>query len=178
MSVVTVAEAKADLNMTSAVSDAEVQSFLNRAEAALARKVGPLAATATTSRVRGGDWQLVLPVTPVISLTSVTPAGGTALTVGDLYVSPEGLVEYALTSTWFPSATYTVVYSAGRTTLPDDLKNAALRLTAHMWETQRGGGARPGRPAMEGLANTLPGSAYMFPHRVNELIAPHMQVGN
>lgn len=168
MSVVTLAQAKSHLNITVATFDSELQSMLDSCEAALVKKVGPLASTATTVDVEGGRC-LLLPTTPVVSLTSVTPINGTALTVSDLHVTTSGVITWTLggcfTSTW-----YTVVYQAGRATLPDDLKLAVLELVRHKWTTQRGSG-RPGS------VEPIPGAAYMFPYVVNELIADHIQIG-
>lgn len=176
MSVLTLAQGKAHLNITVATYDTEVQEFIDAAEAAIAKRVGPLASTSTTSRVAGGC-SLSLPVTPVISLTSVTPVNGSALTVADLHVEANGDVTYN-TGGSFTSASYDVVYAAGRASVPADLLMAVKELLRHMWTTQRGSGSgRPGSPFAESLANTVPGSAYTFPIRVEQLVAPYLQVG-
>jgi hypothetical protein len=172
VSVVTLAEAKTHLNITVTTYDAELQAYLDRCEAAIGRQVGPLASTATTAEAHGGGRALLLPTTPVISLTSVTDATGATLTVSDLHVTTDGVVSWSTTGLgWFGSPWYMVVYAAGRATLPDDLKLAVLEMVRHKWLTQRGSG-RPGSAAPE----MVPGAAYSFPIAVNELIAPHMQV--
>lgn len=177
MSVVEFAVAKNHLNITADNYDTEIQQFLDTAESAVAKRVGALAPTAVTERVRGCSSSLVLGSLPVVSLTSVTPVGGDALDVSDLYVSPGGVVEYAESSASFGSATYTVVYQAGRTPLPDDLQMAVLELLRHLWASQRGGGTRPGSAPSTELSNTLPGSAFVFPFRVEQLLAPYIQPG-
>jgi hypothetical protein len=176
VSVLTLPLAKSHLNITVATHDVELQDAINSAEAAIAQKCGPLEAVATTSRVRGGYSQLVLPVTPAISLTSVTPVGGTALTVGDLMVTEGGVVEYTQGGT-FGDRWYDVVYQAGRSSVPDDLLLAVKELVRHLWETQRGPSRRPGSTASSETSNTIPGAAYIFPFRVAQLIAPHEQPG-
>jgi hypothetical protein len=177
MSVVQLAEAKTHLNMTASTHDAEVQSLIDAAEAAIGERVGPLTATAETARVRGGRDALVLPTTPVASLTSVTPVEGTALTLSDLYLDEAaGLVTFESGGT-FGARHYDVAYEAGRAECPDDLKLAVKELVRHIWSTQRGGTARPGSRESEAAANTLPGAAYIFPFRVEQLIAPHEQAG-
>lgn len=175
MSVLTLAQAKAHLNITVPTYDTEIQDFIDAGEAALAKRCGPLAATATTVRVRGGC-SLSLPVTPAISLTSVTPVLGSALTLSDLHLEPSGEVTYN-TGAEFPAPWYDVIYSAGRPSLPADLLLADKELLRHLWTTQRGGTARPGSAQSDALANTLPGSAHAFPFRVEQLIAPYVQVG-
>lgn len=175
MSVLALADAKAHLNTTTTTNDAELVDMINAAEAAISRKVGPLEPTTRTVRVPGGS-SLVLPATPAVSLTSVTPVGGTALSLANLYLNPESGVVSDLYGCSFPAIAYNVVYVAGRGECPDDLVLAVKELVRHMWETQRGS-VRVGPLQSDSLSNTLPGSAYTFPIRVNELLAPHVRFG-
>jgi len=178
MSVLDVPSAKAHLNIAGNANDAELQAFIDAAEAAISTRIGPLATTAVTRQVRGGGTALVLPVTPAISLTSVTPLDGTALTLGDLSLdTATGMVTYAATHQVFWAPRYTVVYQAGWATLPGDLLLAVKELVRHLWATQRGGATRPGSKPSETLANTLPGSAYTLPNRVEQLLAPYIRTG-
>lgn len=175
MPVVELPEVKVHLNITKGDHDAELVMTTVAAEAAIAERVGPLAATAVTRRVRGGSTTLGLPVTPAISLTSVTPVGGSALTLADLYLNQSaGLVTYSAGDT-FADDFYDVVYQAGRATCPEDLRMAVKELVRHMWATQRGGSQRPGSQPSDALSNSLPGSAYVFPFRVEQLLTPHLQ---
>lgn len=177
MSVLTLADAKTHLNITVTTWDTELQVVIDAAEAAIARRVGPLEATPVTNRVRGGGVSLLLTTLPVVSLTSVTSVDGDALDVDDLYVSPGGVVEYASATTCFPAATYSVAYFAGRATTPDDLLFAVKELVRHLWTPQRGNGSRPGAQPSTELSNTLPGSAFVFPFRVEQLLTPYVQAG-
>lgn len=176
MSVLTLADAKTHLNIGASTSnDAELQTIIDAAEAAITQRVGPLEATATTSRVEGCGRTLILPVTPVISLTSVTPVGGSALTLSDLYLYVErGTVEWATPGGWFVASRYTVVYQAGRAALPKDLLLAIKELVRHLWDPQRGGGsARFGSPPEDMLSNTLSDALVTFPINVEQLLLPH-----
>lgn len=175
MAALTVPVAKVHLNIKTGDNDGEIEAVIAAAEVAIAERVGPLAPTAVTVRVRGCLLALRLPVTPAISLTSVTPVGGTALTLSDLYLDADaGLVTYN-SGDGFAEAFYDVVYQAGRAVCPDDLLMAVKELVRHMWATQRGGSQRPGSQPSDALSNSLPGSAYTFPFRVEQLIAPHLQ---
>lgn len=175
MVALSVDDAKRHLNITTAAHDAEVAAIIAAAEAAISHHVGPLEPTTVTKRVFGRDG-LMLPVVPVISVTSVTPYNGTALTVADLYADPDtGIVSY-LSGASFGNGAYTVVYEAGRTILPDDLALAVKELVRHLWDSQRGPTRRPGSPASDGASNSMPGAGYLLPFRVQELIAPHMQI--
>ena len=144
MSVVTAAEAKAYLNQTASTPDAKVQPILDRVEAALAVRIGPLSSVAKTERVRGWRCVLRLSHTPIISLTSVTSIEGTATATSQLTVMPGGRVEFNQGG-YFASRFYDVVYQAGRASLSDDLKLVVLELVRRVWDaTQRGRTARPG----------------------------------
>jgi hypothetical protein len=178
VSVVALGEVKTHLNLTASTHDAELQSLIDAAEAAIGERVGPLAPTAETARVRGGGRDtLVLPISPVVSLTSVTPVDGDALTLSDLHLDQEsGLIAFEAGGS-FSLRHYDVAYDAGRTECPADLKLAVKELVRHVWSTQRGPTTRPGSRESEGAANTLPGAAYVFPFRVEQLLAPHEQPG-
>jgi hypothetical protein len=170
MSVLTLADAKTFLNITAATYDAELQTFIDAAEAAVATRVGPLSTSSVTRRVPGYAWNLHLPIYPATALTSVTPVGSTtALTLADLHLEPEvGAVSYN-SGSFFNSAAYDVVYTAGRSPVPADLLMAVKELLRHLWTTQRGV-SRPGPgPALD----AQPPSGYLMPYRVLELIAPY-----
>lgn len=172
MSVVLLSEAKAHLNITVITHDTELQTVLEAAEAILTQHVGPLAPVATTSRVSGGRVVIVLPVAPVISLTSITPVGGTALTVTDYQLDASAGLVSLVSGGIVGYGVYDVVYQAGRTALPADLALAVKELVRHLWESQRGA-ARSAISPM-GDAPNVGGPGYLLPYRVQELIAPHM----
>jgi hypothetical protein len=145
MSVLTLAEAKKHLNITDGDHDAEVQSFVDAAEAALAvSRVGPIGPVPTTARVSGGGRTLLLPVAPAVSLTSVTPTGGAALTLTDLYLDKTaGTVAYTSDAP-FTAFWYDVVYVAGRAAndVSDYLLWVNRELLRAMWSVQRPFGGR------------------------------------
>jgi len=189
MSVLGLGPAKKHLNIEGTSNDLELQAFIDAAEAAIGNRVGPLLAASVTRQIRGGGTALVLPVTPAVSLTSVTPLGGTALTLSDLSLdTATGMVTYTATHQVFWAPRYTVVYQAGwqvgtdpaapgYVALPADLMLADKEMVRHLWATQRGGATRPGSKPSETLANTLPGSAYTLPNRVEQLLAPYIRTG-
>lgn len=170
MSVVTAAEAKAHLNLSGATPDEEVAVFIASAEAAIARRVGPLDVTQVTERVDGGQ-RLVLRWPHALTLVSVTPVGGSPLTLADLYLQ-HGVIES--NSGQFGSPRYDVVYSTSRgAETPADLRLAVLELVRHFWDTRRGnapaaGGALPDEQ-MPGMSQDM---YYALPRRVEQLLAP------
>lgn len=169
MSVVPLSAVKTHLNITSAAQEGELQAFIDAAEAAISRRVGPLEPTTVTAQVSGPSF--VLPVFPVLSLTSLTDAGGTSLPTAGLTVD---LASGVVTSpAGFGSGSYTITYSAGRSTCPVDLQLAVKELVRHLWESQRTPARFPGSDEPVAPA----GAAYLMPYRVQELLAPHEQFG-
>lgn len=143
MSALTLADAKTYLNITAATWDTELQTFIDAAEAAIAQRVGPLSTTSLTKRVPGFGWSLHLPVYPAVSLTSVTPVGGSALTLSDFYLDPDvGAVSYN-NGSFFSSFAYDVVYTAGRSPVPADLLMKVKATLKFLWSSQRGPTTRP-----------------------------------
>lgn len=178
MSVLTLPEVKTHLGIDAAVAtfNTELTTFIARAESAISRPVGPLAPEEKTERVRGCDTVLYLSFPPIVSLTSVTAVDGVAVPAGQLTPTSGGRVEFTQAGS-FPSRFYDVVYQSGWSTLPDDLKLAVLELVRHMFDTRRGGGAaRTGSAQSERTSNTVPAAAYIFPWRVEQLLAPFLPV--
>jgi hypothetical protein len=171
VSVLTLADTKVYLNISQATYDAELQTFIDSAEAAIAKRCGPLASTATTKQVDGRGTSLILPLTPVISLTSITGNAGEVVATTDVTVLSPGIVRYTNGGYWFGSLWYTVVYNAGRSTVPADLLMAVKELVRHFWITQRGS-ARSGP-----TGDSEGGPGYLWPYRVLELLAPYTQPG-
>lgn len=166
MSVLSLDDAKSHLNSTKSVNDAELQSTIDAAEAAIAKRVGPLAVVSVTSRVQGCTDALYLPTTPVVSLTSVTPVGGSAIDVSSLTTSG-GTVSVILGGSFY-GRLYDVTYTAGRSTVPDDLLFAIKQMVKHLWESQRATGVSGDAPAVP---------YFSFPNAVSELLSPYVQGG-
>lgn len=158
-----VAEARTHSNVLSTAGDTELQGFLLAAARALRFWVGPIDAETVTNEVRdGGSPVIFLDVTPVLSIQSVTEYIGTVgygLTAQPLGQT-QNLYGYSLddpdkgkvvrrSSSGGPMGFLTgprsvlVSYTAGRSSLPEDLRLAVLELTRDMWAgTQSGGGGR------------------------------------
>lgn len=175
MSLVLLADVKKHLNITSSTDDAELQVFIDTAEAALAQVLNAgstLAVQSVTQRAAGYAKSLVLTRAPVVSVTSVTGAYTGALSLSDLDIDLEhGLINYPpLMAFAFWDPWYTIVYQAGYTaqSLPLDLALAVKELVRHFWTTQRG--AVSARPGPGGFNEPFPASGYSFPNRVLELV--------
>lgn len=150
MSLLALSDVKPHLKIDQPTDDAVLQAKLDAAEAYVSRETngtGALASTQVTERINGGSTALVLRRRPVLSVTSVTGAGGNALVVGNLDVDTErGRIGYdQVAPVVFPLPWYTVVYQSGYATagdVPDDLVEAVRLMTKHFYATQRGSNRR------------------------------------
>jgi hypothetical protein len=134
MALPTLADVKARLNETGTGSDAEIQSMLDAALSYYRRYVGALDPVPVTETHSGP--RAILRKYPVVAVTSVTDASGTAIT-GFTLNADAGLLD-------FPSGgTFTVAYTAGFVDVPADIREAIVLDVAGLYaSSQRGGGGR------------------------------------
>lgn len=131
-------DAKARLNVSS-LADAEIQDMIDSAISEQEQRVGPVAPRIASKIVTPSSGVLLLPP-PVISITSITPAGGSPLSLVGLDLSglSAGIVRPGSSAYWWSATAYTVVFVAGRNPVPQDLVEAALLRVQASYETQRG----------------------------------------
>lgn len=177
MAAPTLQDVKDQLNISDSADDAELQSYLEAAQAVVEAHVGTFAGTSVTETVRTFGPRVMLNRLPVQSVTSLiaTPPGTTAYATTDLFVdSATGIVRLAnggsLRGEWI--ATYT----AGMVDVPTDVSLATLMIVQHLWETQRGPSAPAG--ALPAEADLQPvGVGYLIPRRALELLNAHTLPG-
>jgi hypothetical protein len=164
VSVILLDEAMAYLRMSPSsinVDESVLQATIDTAESMVAQRVGPLASGAQSSIVFGGP-SFVLPTTTT-AVTSATDLDGNAVTSG-FKVGVGGVV----TNSSCALGTWTLVYTAGYSTLPAPIRTAVLELVRHLWRPQLGTAARPSDDGAPG---------YLIPNRVRELLAPYTLPG-
>ena len=144
MTTVTIADVKPYLNLTTTDNDSLVADVVAQAEEWVIDRCGPLVSTNLTKRVERTGCSLMLPVYPVLSVTSVT--GVDTGTVVTLETDDINLRTGIITPDTWPSADYafTVVYVAGRTAVPEQLRRAVIEMSRYLWRPQRGAGQRQG----------------------------------
>lgn len=178
---VTLDEVRAHLNVTASVdiSEFELQMHLDAATEAVENRVGPLVIRDVVER--SVSWgRVALRLRPAVSITSVSTvlAGAVNPVAGDTSTltldSGSGVLD--LTGRVANGSTVEVAYRAGRGTVDQiegRFKLAVLIVTKHLWETQRGQGARGSRwgtqdAGGDDMAEILRGFA--LPRRALELI--------
>ena len=168
MSAPTLADVKTQLNITSNADDAELQSFLDAAQAMVEARVGTFAPTEVTETVRSRGALVLLTRLPVQSVTSLvaTAPSTTTYATADLAWTGAGVVRLAnggsLAGEWVAT------YDAGLAEVPANVRLATLIIVQHLWKTQRGGARRPG---MDEDALTVVGAGYALPNRAAELLS-------
>lgn len=172
-SIVSVDDVKAHLNKTSTKDDGEIAGFIDAAGSVVEYYVGPVIDQVVTERYAAGT-HIALYRPPVLSLDSVIAVfpSGTSWAVADLIVDKEtGIVERANGSA-LSGGPWNVTYTAGRATVPGNIKTACLIIVKHLWETQRGQMAKI--PVGGGIDNVpvATGISYAVPRRALELLRP------
>lgn len=177
MTVITLAEAKAHLNITGTANDSELSDFITRAIATAENVCDRAITPATVTEVYDGRnfHSFRLRSAGAESITTVSELGRTLTQGTDYRLSPGG-VNLARIHNSYPARwpaqmeSVTVTYESGYTTVPADLKLGILELLRHLWATQRGASAR-GR-AVAGDDGMSSGSSYAIPYRVMDLLRP------
>ena len=170
--IISLAEAKAHLDITSTADDDELRNFLDVRHRARRIQSRAVRRRTYTDRVHEGPWQLVLNRRPVISVQSVTStwATGPTWTTAQLKVDTEaGIVEllYPWPFMWGP---WDVTFTAGRAIIPERFLQAAKEQLRHLWETQRGSAQAPPLAGEEQFTASM-GMSFTVPRRVIELLA-------
>lgn len=167
MTILTLAEAKAALNITTSDLDDELADYLDAADDMIESRIGPVTprtVVATVDRSRR-----LLDVLPVLSVQSVVGAV-TGVVVAPTVVTVDPLSGVLTVTGWswtgWPAESYTVTYTAGRDPIPPRVLQAARVLLQHLWQTQRSTGGGRGRGDTD-----APATGYSMPNRVMELLA-------
>lgn len=174
--VVSLADAKAHLNITTTVYDEELRRFLGAATEMCESWVGrPLRRRTVSETHDGGRTVLLLRQVPVISVTSVVEDG---TTVSDYALDADNGLLYrddTGAATWAGERQdVTVAYVAGWTAPPADVQQAVLEALRHLWTTQRGG--MDARTPFSG-DEYASGTGWSLPRRVMELLQPYLLKG-
>jgi hypothetical protein len=152
-----------------AEEQAELSFYLSAAtEAAEGWKdTGPIVVRSFTERVHtNGNRNLELHHVPVRSVTTATSVsdGTVYVTAGVVADEWSGIVE--LLDWRFPAGWYDVVYSAGRSPVPDGLRMAVLIIAEHNWRVKMGPQTRGFRgPGTAPEGEYVAPGGFLIPHR-------------
>lgn len=171
--IISLGDAKNHLKIpaTDTSHDDEIAEFVRAANEICERHAGTVLPQVCTERHSGGTRAIALDHRPVISVTSVTLAGGSVLAASGYYLDAEAGVITRMVgdyeSCWEPGL-ITFVYTAGRAVILAATLLAAKVIIKHLWETQRG---RMGSVRAAGSDEVWdPRWGYAIPRRALELL--------
>ncbi|MER5892281.1 head-tail connector protein [Streptomyces sp. NPDC001876] len=174
MALLTLAEAKAQLDIESNTDDEELQAYIDSLTAVIERYTGPVETREFSEMIEGHKVSMCLTHIPAVALVSVVPTlpTGDPLNLDDMLLdAPKGIVWHKTGS--FAGTLWTVKYTAGRSAIPATINLAARMLLAHLWRTQYGA-ARGGSGSDDySVTEPIPGFGYAIPNRVLELLEPY-----
>lgn len=178
--LVSLADAKQQLNMTSTADDEELRRVVESATAAVEHHLDMAVIRRTVVEKRnlgnpapchdpGVLQKFTVVKKPVISLTSVAAAdGGITWNVADMRATAAGVIEVLNGAVvWGPVV---LTYVAGLQEIPANYTAAASIIVQHLWGTQRGskGSSHAGGLDTPGAGFTSFG--YAIPNRAQELL--------
>jgi len=192
--VISLADAKAQLNMSSTVNDEELRTWLGATTEIVEYFCGSMVVRPYTEVHSGGKASLALYHSPVVSVSAITefngtvaynltlqPVGSSTSAYGYSVDNPTaGIVTRRSSSSWpmpfIPGDNnVTVTYTAGRQIIPYAVQGAARLIVAHLWTTRRG--AMP-LPAASGAETSMvPGFEYAVPIKAIELMERYERMG-
>lgn len=170
MALVTLEEAKRQLDITGTAEDIELQTYIDALPAVIEGFVGVVEQREITDTITGGGPTLAVLHPPLVSVSAL--AGRDVDYPADFLTvnGPAGIIGRSEGGT-FPAGDYTVTYTAGRPSVPPTIRLAALVLLQHLWRTQRAsrGGLAGGGDDFS-VTEPIPGFGYAVPHRVMQLL--------
>jgi hypothetical protein len=171
-SIISLADARAQLNMVSTASDEELRQVISAATEAVELYLKRAIVRATHIdylTVRSGQSPCLM-WTPVLSLTSVaTVDGDTTWGVADLFVEPNSGVVSVLTGPSL-SGQLKVTYVAGMTSIPANYREATEIIAQHLWDAKRGTKGSPFPGGLDTPGAGITSFGYSIPNRAKELL--------
>lgn len=159
-------EIKVQLNRTDTDDDDELRTYLTAATEAVEELIGgPISVTSHTEyhRASGG---LIAPMRrPLVTVTSLTPDQGSAVDSSLYYAD---ITESVVRLRFYDRRMFTLVYTAGLSTVPHRYLLAGRMIVQHLWMVQNGGAGAP----FPGDTVMVPGVGFAIPRRAEQLLSP------
>jgi hypothetical protein len=169
--LLSLADAKAHLNITTTTYDDELREYLEAATKIVESYVGPVVRRTYTRRVGGGRDRIPLPHTQVLEVTALTLVsdGSSPVTLTDLTVdTPSGILSLKAGGS-ITSGDLDVTYKVGRAYVESNWTLAAKHIVKANWNSQLGN-----LPSVQGddPGYVVTGDGYLVPYRAISLLQP------
>lgn len=174
MALLTLDEAKAQLDIETTAHDAELQLYVDAVPAVIEGYVGVVEQRTVTEVLDGYGLTLSVLHPPVLQVTSLSGvlSGSMSWAPDTLHVNGSAGVIRRLDGGLFTGGPFTVTYTAGRDVVPPTMKLAAAILVQHLWRTQYGSARGVGPADDFAVSEPIPGFGYAVPNRVLQLLEP------
>lgn len=172
--VASLEEFKDHLNRNGADRDAddnELRNYLGAATRVVEYLAGPISKQTVTERFTTTSGVIMPRTTPLIDVVSVTDDYGKTVTIADPNQCIVDTLTGSVTLRIAGFYTGTIVYHAGRTAIPYNLKMAGLIIAQNMWQVQNGGAGLPFPGEIDVPTITMAGQTYLIPNRARQYIA-------
>ncbi|MFJ8871089.1 hypothetical protein ACIRD6_35720 [Streptomyces sp. NPDC102473] len=171
MALLTLAQAKQQLDIETTTEDDELQAYINALTPVIERYVGPVENRTVTEVVDGHGLRLALTQVPAVSLTSVTSLrGGSTVSPDALVLDSAAGVVWRRDGVSWTGGPWAVAYVAGRGEVPPTINLAARILLQHLWRTQYGAARGGGGSDDFSVTEPVAGWGYAVPNRVLQLL--------
>lgn len=141
--LVSLADAKKQLNIVGDGDDAELMRMLRSVTGPVERIVGSIVRRSWTEAVDGGHQKITLQRFPVLSITQVVESGAVLASSAYMVKLDAGVltrVSGSYPTRWRVGVdNIAVTYEAGRVITGEDVSQAVKIILQHLWDTQRGG---------------------------------------
>ena len=176
--IISLADAKAHLNMTSTRDDEELRSMVESVTAVVERhRAETIVRKVVVESNPAGTYNCIaLGTHPVLSVQSIVDIKGVSQTVGQWTLDGQNGILYRPTWGSGSTAGMVVTYTAGYSVVPPNYVLAAKIILAHLWQTQRVQtiGAQPTLASQsrrtEDAIMTPSGLGFAIPPRAVELL--------
>lgn len=186
MSVPTLTDVKAQLNITGTSNDALLNIFLNSALKLVEARVGPSTVQSFTEQITVRAPAFNLSYRPLVSITTLTSLGNgwPTLTASMLNFDERSGSVWRIDHGPL-TGQYEVTYTAGWATFPDNYHLATLITVQHLWKSHRGGTRRPDQGSIDdvpvrigdGMSRALTKQSLTLPVMAEMLIADGIYFG-
>lgn len=171
--LISLADAKAMLNITTTTNDEELRDYIAATTDAVEAECGAMLPRTVTEYTQPVGRTMALSQTPVVSITSMNTVlvGGYSFDPAGLYVDSATGIVLRKDRGIFPADSYVVTYVAGRgNVVPAAVAMAARIILKWLWQTQRGTGGRGDQPAPTA-------AGFLIPNQAAELLKPYRRMG-
>jgi hypothetical protein len=170
-SLLSLADAKSHLNITSTTYDDELREYLEAATEIIESYVGPIVTRTHTARVDGYRCAIPLPHTQVTGVTAITIVsdGSSPITLSDIAVdTTSGIISYKSGGS-FAYGQMDVTYTVGRSFVKANWSLAAKHIVKSNWNSQLGN-----LPSIQGDEHgyVVTGDGYRVPYQAIALLQP------